>query len=82
MDFRPLLCTELSADRQIAYFCESGLEEEIFAYLPHVPGLNPWLLRVGDEIEGRLVRRRDRAELVEVRGQRDRRAMQGDPHRA
>ena len=41
---------------------------EVFAYLPHVPGINPYLLRVGDEIEGFVADKNGRLELILATG--------------
>lgn len=68
-----LTCSDVSPDRLVAYFCNRHTEVEVFAYLPHVPGLNPYLLRVGDTIEGVVKERHERLELIEASGQKDRR---------
>ncbi len=66
-----LICTRVSKDRIVAWFVVDGAGEEVFAYLPHVPGLNPYLLRVGDTVAGRLVPRGGRVELAAVTRQVD-----------
>ncbi len=68
-----LVCTSVSQDRLVAYFAEEKTKREVFAYLPHVPGLNPWVLRVGDRIAGHVAKRNSRLELAQATRQADRR---------
>ena len=68
-------CSELSPDRLVAYFCSPVLDADIFAYLPHVPGLNPFLLRVGDTLAATVVERNGRLEVTEAFGQRGQRGQ-------
>ena len=63
----------MSPDRLVAYFRSQDTADEIFAYLPHVPGLNPHMLRVGDTIEGVVARQRNRLELIEASAHKERR---------
>lgn len=68
-----LTCSDVSHDRLVAYFKVGGEAANVFAYLPHVPGLNPHLLCRGDRIDGTVVERNGRLELVSACGQVDRR---------
>lgn len=52
----------------VALFGIEDEELEVFAYLPHVPGINPYLLRVGDAVQGYVVDKNGRLELVMVQG--------------
>ncbi|MFQ5506018.1 MAG: hypothetical protein ACE5F1_14655 [Planctomycetota bacterium] len=80
MDLFDLTCTYLSSDGRIAYFQHEHCgEDQVFAYLPHVYGLNPCLLKVGDILDGRVERLEGRIELVEAFGQREDRRQQLRP---
>lgn len=81
-----LLCISVSPEGHVATFeiagelaseiCGISTEagSEVFAYLPHVPGLNPFLLNEGDSIAGVVVPKNGRLELVAATRQLDRRA--------
>ncbi|RMD85716.1 MAG: hypothetical protein D6815_01290 [Candidatus Dadabacteria bacterium] len=69
MEFRPLVCVELSPDRFVARFRLLGTGEPVFGYLPHVPGVNPYLLREGDQLFGAVLKRHGRLEVTCIRGQ-------------
>ena len=68
-----LICLSVSPDRYVASFRILDHEDEVFAYLPHVPGLNPFLLEEGHRIEGQIESRNGRLELTSATGQTDRR---------
>lgn len=68
-----LVCTSVSPDRHVALFRCQGSSEDVFAYLPHVVGLNPFLLETGDRIEGEIVQRNGRMELIQAAAQMERR---------
>lgn len=72
MSSTELLCTSVSPDRYVAWFRCQGADE-VFAYLPHVAGLNPYLLEEGDRIEGEVAQRNGRVELVVATAQFERR---------
>ena len=59
-----LHCTSLTPDRIVAHFRAEGLAAPVFAYLPHVSGLNPFLLRIGDRVAGLVEERGGRPELL------------------
>lgn len=65
-NIQTLVCTRIEAERMVALFTLEGQESEVFAYLPHVPGINPYLLRVGDAVEGFVVEKHGRLELMLV----------------
>ena len=65
-NIQTLICTRIEAERMVALFTMKGDETEVFAYLPHVPGINPYLLRVGDSVEGFVVEKNGRPELILV----------------
>jgi len=67
-DIQTLVCTHIEAERTVALFEIGGQETEVFAYLPHVPGINPWLLQVGDEVQGCVMDKDGRLELTMVQG--------------
>ncbi len=77
MDFAALVCIELSPDRYVARFRFRNGEGTAFGYLPHVPGLNPYLLQEGDEVEACVLMYGGRLEVIAVRGQGERLS---DPH--
>jgi hypothetical protein len=64
-----LTCTSLTPDRIIAHFRADGVEDPVFAYMPHVPGLNPFLLSIGDKVRGMVEVRCGRPELVVAESQ-------------
>ena len=63
-----LTCTAISPDRYVAFFEEVGAGREVFAYLPHIPGINPFLLQVGDQIQGWIQDRKGKLELYQAQG--------------
>ena len=75
MERHSLTCSAISPDRLVAHFCSDRTEEEVFAYLPHVPGLNPHLLRVNDEVEGEVAHTGKRLELTAASRQTDHRRI-------
>ena len=68
-----LICTSVSPDRYVASFRVVDGSVEVFAYLPHVAGLNPFLLEEQDCIEGEVETKNGRLELLSASGQRERR---------
>ena len=68
-----LTCTELSHDRHAAFFCDDETGEAVFGYLPHIPGLNPFLLEEGQEVVGSVDERNGRLELIIGHEQHDQR---------
>lgn len=68
-----LICTSISPDRYVASFEFVDGDDEVFAYLPHVVGLNPFLLKEGDRLGGEVEPRNGRLELVTASRQADRR---------
>ncbi len=63
-----LTCTAISPDRYVAFFEEVSAGREVFAYLPHIPGINPFLLQVGDKIQGWVKDRGGKLELYQAQG--------------
>jgi hypothetical protein len=61
-----LTCTAISPDRYVAFFEEKGAGRAVFAYLPHIPGINPFLLQVGDQIKGWIQDRQGKLELLQA----------------
>ncbi|HHI80155.1 MAG TPA: hypothetical protein ENK02_09240 [Planctomycetes bacterium] len=64
-----LICTSISPDRYVAFFEEAGEGRAVFAYLPHIPGLNPFLLRVGDRIKGWIKDHQGKWELLQAQAE-------------
>gem|GEM_PF-2935895 len=61
-----LTCTAISPDRYVAFFQEENADREVFAYLPHIPGINPYLLQVGDKLLGWVKNHKGKWELYQA----------------